>query len=229
MLDPKFKKQGIRPQQSLQDVLDHSLAQRIPDVLFVTGDIAAEPHPEVYRRFRDFVRERYSGPMLCVPGNHDDGAMLAACLPTESIAVQTWRFVGIDTHVDGKLSGNVAPNELKRLEKELQENEDPAIVIGHHHPLEIRSAWMDRHRIHNSDEVLCVLARHSNCRAYVFGHVHQMVDQTRGAIRILGTPSTCWQFLPRVDEFGIDDERPGWRWLYCNRDGSIKTTIERLA
>ena len=227
LLDPKAKKHGVCPQQTLQEVLDESLAWRVPDLLLATGDIAAEPHPEVYRRFFELVRERYRGPLLCVPGNHDDGETLAACLPTEPVTIQSWRFVGIDTHVDGEVGGSLAPDEFKRLERELRDHEDRIVVVGHHHPIEILSAWMDRHRIVNGDELLHLMASNSNCRAYVFGHVHQIVDRSIGSVRVLGAPSTCWQFLPRVDDFEVEAVQPGWRWLYCNDDGTIETTVER--
>jgi Icc protein len=42
---------------------------------------------------------------------------------------------------------------------------------------------------------------------------------------MLSTPSTCSQFLPNSDDFGMDDRPPGYRWLHLYADGAIDTDV----
>jgi 3',5'-cyclic-AMP phosphodiesterase len=57
------------------------------------------------------------------------------------------------------------------------------------------------------------------------GDVHQESDNLRNGVRYLTTPSTCFQFLPRVDNFGVDVRPPGFRWLDLMPDGSIESEV----
>jgi Icc protein len=67
------------------------------------------------------------------------------------------------------------------------------------------------------------------CRALVFGHIHQEYALGRGHYQILGAPSTCVQFLPGSEEFAIDTSPPGYRELLLHPDGRLETSIRRLA
>ena len=58
-------------------------------------------------------------------------------------------------------------------------------------------------------------------RGLLFGHVHQALDQTHRGIRVLGTPSTCRQFLPDSDDFALDDRPPAYRRIALLADGGI--------
>jgi Icc protein len=44
-------------------------------------------------------------------------------------------------------------------------------------------------------------------------------------VRLLSTPSTCAQFVPRSDGFAIDRRPPGYRWLELRDDGSLSTDV----
>jgi len=64
-------------------------------------------------------------------------------------------------------------------------------------------------------------------RAYVFGHVHQIIDLDT-PIPILGTPSTCFQFEPGSEEFTVGSQQPGYRMLELDADGSLKSEVFRI-
>jgi Icc protein len=44
----------------------------------------------------------------------------------------------------------------------------------------------------------------------------------------MGTPSTCVQFKPLVDDFELDTRPPGFRFLTLYDDGQIDTQVEWL-
>ena len=224
--DPAATLLGVPVRDSLSAVLEIACAERRPDALLATGDIAQRPTPATYRLFLDTVREHYDGPLLCVPGNHDHGATFAAELPIRALALGGWRLMGVDTHVDDVVGGNVAPAELERLADALAGTQ-PALVAGHHCPVATGCRWLDEHRIHNGAALMDVMRR-GGARAYVFGHIHQPFDQhPPGGPSTHGTPSTCFQFAPNAPAFALDDAQPGCRWLALGADGSVRTRVAR--
>jgi Icc protein len=123
-------------------------------------------------------------------------------------------------------SGQIALDELNRLDTTLAANRDQhALVCMHHHPLPMGSAWLDSINLHNSEEFLTIIQRHKNVRGIVWGHVHQESDREHNGVRMLSSPSTCSQFLPNSDTFKLDTLPPGYRWLELMPDGSIETEV----
>jgi len=66
-------------------------------------------------------------------------------------------------------------------------------------------------------------------KSIIFGHVHQAVDVIEQGVRVLGVPSTSVQFTPKVDEFDVDSQPPGFRHLELLPNGEIKTQVHRVA
>ena len=70
--------------------------------------------------------------------------------------------------------------------------------------------------------------------AHALPGVHAVVtgadlpDRRVGRLRILASPSTCFQFAPGSERFTLDDAEPGWRWLTLHADGAIETRVGRL-
>ena len=216
---------GVCTQASLAAVLAAACAERTPDAVLATGDIAQQPVPATYRLFLATLRRYFAGPLLCVPGNHDHGATLAGELPTDTIAIGGWRLLGVDTHVDDEVGGHVGAGELTRLAAAIDSGTGHTLVAGHHCPTTIGVPWLDGHRIDDGDALLAVL-RAAAVPAYAFGHIHQEVDQDAGT-RLLGTPSTCFQFATDTAGFAIDQAAPGCRWLELATDGSVTTRVMR--
>lgn len=224
--DPRATLLGVNTQASLAAVLRAACGERRPDALLATGDIAQDASPDTYRLFLDTVRAHFDGPLLCVPGNHDHGATFAAALPCDDLEIGNWRVLGVDTHVDDVVGGRVGSDELARLSDAL-DGAGPTLVVGHHCPVAIGTPWLDVHRIEDGEALLRALAG-ATVPAYAFGHIHQEADVALPT-RLLGTPSTCFQFAVDTDGFAIDDAKPGYRWLHLAEDGSVATEVRRIA
>ena len=216
---------GVNTCASLAAVLEAACRERTPDAVLATGDIAQDPAAATYRLFLSTLRSYYAGPLLCVPGNHDHGETFRAELPCADLSVGAWRVAGVDTHVDDVVGGSVDEQELARLQAALV-GHGPTLVVGHHCPAEIGCAWLDVHRIDNGEALLDVIDT-PEVKAYAFGHIHQEVDQRAGT-RLLGTPSTCFQFASDTVAFAIDDAKPGYRWLDLANDGTFSTEVARI-
>ena len=222
---------GVCCRESLQAVLHTACAERVPDAIVATGDLGQEPVAETYRLFLATLRGHFEGPLLCVPGNHDHGETFAAELPTEDLTLDGWRIVGIDTHVDDEVGGNVSAAELDRLRGLPKER---ALAVGHHCPVATGCTWLDEHRIDNGEDLLAALR---GIRAYAFGHIHQTFEyeppgskadvSETGETALFGTPSTCFQFGAGAT-FSIDHgANPGYRWLHLADDGEVTTEVGR--
>ena len=92
----------------------------------------------------------------------------------------------------------------------------------------VGSAWLDEVGLDDADALLSVLGRHPAVRGVLWGHVHQVYDQEHGGVRMMGTPSTCYQFVPGQDLFGLEDSAPGYRRLRLHPDGRIESRVARL-
>nr|NIW25149.1 phosphodiesterase [Gammaproteobacteria bacterium] len=140
-----------------------------------------------------------------------------------------WQLVLLSTHVKGEDAGAVGSERLAALDHYLSANAERATMIFmHHQPIAMGSAWLDGVGLLDAEDFLRVIEHHSHVRAVVWGHVHQALDEQRGNVRFLSTPSTCAQFLPNNEFFALDDKPPGCRWIVLHADGRIDTTVDWL-
>lgn len=222
---------GVATDDTLVRCLDHAFATgRRPDAVLATGDLVQDESRAGYERFRELLGGR-GVPVYCLPGNHDDPAVMRDVLRTTPFQYcgvarhGPWTLILLDTFARGDDGGRLAAAELERLDRVLAE--DPAghcLVALHHHPVPMGSAWLDSVPLRNATEFLAVCDRHPRLRAVVWGHVHQASDGQRGTVRLLSTPSTCAQFRPRAARFTLDDLPPAYRWLELRADGTIDTS-----
>ena len=218
--------QGVNTFQSFRTVMNHALEGAIPDLLIATGDLAQEPDRVTYNIFLEVVREVYQGPLVCTPGNHDLKVPFGEILPTQMMSLSGWYFVPLDSHVDNRVEGHVSQIQLENLQKVLVHNcPGPTIVFGHHPPVKVGAEWLDQHRMKDGDQLVNMMNSSGNVRGYICGHVHQAYESGIGGLRVLTTPSTCFQFEPASNRFAVAEGTPGYRWLELSPDGSIKTEV----
>lgn len=140
-----------------------------------------------------------------------------------------WNLIFLDSTRPAMEGGLLGRDQLDQVDSLLAGNPAPSVVFLHQHPIAVGSAWMDTMDVENGLELVAICDRHPNVRALVFGHIHQEFAAERGGYRILGTPSTCVQFLPGSKDFAIDTRTPGYRELLLYPDGRLETTVRRLA
>ncbi|HZO21917.1 MAG TPA: phosphodiesterase [Steroidobacteraceae bacterium] len=201
-----------------------------PNAVLVTGDIVQDD-PGGYAHLRR-VLGSLGLPVLCIPGNHDEPQAMRRELAGEPFVLDAvvdfshWRIVQLDSSVPGSASGRLSPQSLRQLETALQSAQGRhCLVCLHHHPVPMSSRWLDQVGLENATEFLATLDRHRNVRAVLWGHVHQAYDGLRKDVRLLGTPSTCAQFLPHADDFALDRRPPAYRTLELRADGSVLTEV----
>lgn len=234
--DPTTELYGVNTAESLRLTLAAALADGpAPDAVLVTGDIGDDMSAAAYAQFRRALAG-CGAPVFCLPGNHDDPALMTQLLNGAGFQyggcarLGDWGIVLLDTHVPGRPHGRLAAAELERLEAVLRAfRELPVLVCLHHPAMPVDSAWLDGVGLLNASAFLDVIDRHANVRCVLAGHVHQVFDQQRGAVRMLTSPSTCAQFMPRKERCVMDRRPPGYRRLALHADGSLTTHVGWLS
>jgi Icc protein len=222
---------GIATLPSLRAALAQAQAGAWPpDAILVTGDIVQDD-PAGYAHFRRLFGS-LGRPVWCIPGNHDEPAAMRRELSRDPFVVGgfvdtgQWRVVLLDSSVPGSARGHLSDRTLAQLDEALRTAEGRHCLVSlHHHPVAMESRWLDCVALENSAEFLHTLDRHRNVRAVVWGHVHQAYDGLRKGVRLLGTPSTCAQFLPHADEFAVDRHPPAYRTVELQSNGSLLTEV----
>ncbi|KAB7623014.1 3',5'-cyclic-AMP phosphodiesterase [Alkalilimnicola sp. S0819] len=233
--DPGGRLAGLVTEQSCEAVINEALQRSWPvDLVLLTGDVVHDGSESGYRRVKARF-EQLGVPTLVLPGNHDAPVTMRQVFRAGPVsycahhALGDWQFLMLDSTVAGESGGHLAEAELRRLDEAL--SADPrrhALVALHHHPVSMDSRWIDSIGVANAEALFAVLARHPQVRVLLWGHVHQAFDEVRDGLRLLATPSTCIQFRPRQDEFGLDEQPPGWRLLELHADGRVDTEVQRL-
>ncbi len=226
---------GLDTQQSFLEVLRKAQATHWPaDLILITGDLAQDGSREAYQR----LQQRFaalSTPTYRLPGNHDDPVAMDEILNGKNVhAARTvypgnWQIILLNSAVPDHVEGYLDEAELAALDRHLTEHPDRhALICLHHTPVPVGSRWIDELGLTNAADFFAVLNRHAQVRAILWGHIHQEFDAERNSVRLLSTPSTCFQFRPGADDFTLDVRPPGYRWLVLHADGLITTGVCRL-
>lgn len=233
--NPAGTMMGINTEDSFVEVLEAlSRDEGDIDLCLLTGDLAQDASPATYQRLRQRLGA-VPAPCYCLPGNHDDPAVMATALAganvacSASILLDRWQIICLDSTIPGEAGGHLADRQLQLLARLLERHpERHALVSLHHSPLPTGSRWLDTMMLDNAAELFALLDRHPQVRAVVYGHVHQAMDSMRGKLRLLACPSTCFQFKPHSARFALDDSPQGYRWLTLHPNGELATGVKRL-
>jgi Icc protein len=205
-----------------------------PDCVVLTGDLVDIPSDTAYRRVLSLLRQRRY-PVVCLPGNHDDPAMMRRTLNAGAagtarvVDLGAWRLLMLDDWLAGSDGGRFTPEELAFLRRELAAaGATPVLLCLHHQPVPVGSPWMDAMGLDDAAGLFAVTDSFNNVRGMIWGHIHQEFGAERNGVPLLGTPSTCVQFLPGADRYLVDDLRPGYRVLELFPDGTLHSGVVRI-
>ncbi|WED21464.1 3',5'-cyclic-AMP phosphodiesterase [Vibrio sp. JC009] len=205
------------------------------DAILATGDISQDHTAKSYCRFEQEI-SCLEKPCLWLPGNHDFKPNMKSVLPSDQIfsephvlAGDFWQIISLDSQVAGVPHGRLNGQQLALLDEKLAKHpERHTLILLHHHPVLVGSAWLDQHTLYHAESFWEVVKKHNNVRAAVCGHVHQAFDEKHHGVRVITTPSTCVQFKPDSQDFALDAQSPGWRTFELFEDGTLKAQVHRL-
>ena len=159
-----------------------------------------------YANFRRAL-EPYGLPVFCLPGNHDEPALMPALVGRAgfqyggSAEFGAWGAVFLDTHVHGRPEGHVGAGRTRPPRRRAAADARPA-----RHGLPASSAVAGRqcmarcrgpHECGRGARTSSTLIRpYAWCWA---GTCTRSSSRRRGGVLVLATPSTCAQFTPGTE------------------------------
>ncbi len=226
---------GIDTEYYFRQVLKQAFAlHKRFDLILVSGDLAQTPSLAVYQRILQHLTA-YRTPALCLPGNHDDFAMMQATFHDElfncrkHVLLGGWQIVCLNSQKINSPVGKLNDAELSFLEQRLFQQPDTPTIIALHHPsFETGSQWLDTMQLVNSDGFLDLLDRHSQVKAVTCGHIHQEMEVSHGGFSLYAAPATCFEFQRLSQEFCVEDTPPGYRVFELSPDGGVQSACYYL-
>lgn len=224
----------INPFNSFLNVIEHiKKTQTEYQFILITGDISQSGSKKSYQRFIQLLA-RLKKPYYCLPGNHDDAALLKALIansPDKQISINqiaAHQLILLNSQNMGSQGGIISTENLLALKTTLDNSTQPTIIALHHPPVSIQSSWMDKINLANKEKLLAILEKYPQVKLVLFGHVHQAIDKKHKHIRLLATPSTSYQFTPKTQTMHLDQLAPGYRTIQLQGDDQINTQVIRV-
>ena len=235
LADPKQTMMGINTEQSFLAVLEHAWQNQDGVTLFLlTGDLVQEPSVATYQRLRDHL-DLLGAHGYCLPGNHDDPELIQKILAKGNIhydfqiLLDGWQIICLDSTVPLDPGGYLNQDQMDLLEAKLAEQpKRHALICLHHSPFPTGAYWLDTMKLFNAESFFALLGRYPLVKGVVYGHIHQAMDVTHNGLRLLGCPSTCFQFKPDTEDFALDSVPQGYRCIELHPDGKISTKVVRM-
>jgi len=235
LADPKRTMMGINTEQSFLAVLEHARQNQNGVSLFLlTGDLVQEPSVATYQRLREHL-DVLNVPCYCLPGNHDNPELIRQTLAQGNIHYDSqalldgWQIICLDSTVPRDPGGYLNHDQMDMLEAKLTEQpKRHALICLHHSLLPTGSCWLDTMKLFNAESFFTLVGRHPQAKGVVYGHIHQAMDLTHNGLRLLGCPSTCFQFKPNSEDFALDSMPQGYRRIELHPDGKITTKVVRM-
>lgn len=229
--DPAEDLRGVASLPALRACVAHAAdAIAAADALLVTGDVVQDDIGG-YAHLRNLLAP-LGKPVLCIPGNHDDVAVMrrelhgAPFTMAPHVDIGTWRIVLLDSVKPGAAAGRLSRAALDQLSDSLASSGSRHVLIClHHQPVGMRSRWLDSVGLENAKDFFVRVDAAPQVRGIVWGHVHQAWEGERRGVRLLSTPATCAQFLPESDDFAVDTRPPAYRILELAPDGALETEV----
>lgn len=229
---------GVNTQKSFEaiiDLIEIEERDEQTDLILLTGDLSQDGSANSYKRIASHLKS-FNVPIYFIPGNHDYSHVMEQIYPCDNILSNRrmvfphWQFILLDSQKPGEVAGYLAQSELEFMRDCLEEYKDRhAIIVFHHQPVAVGSYWLDNLGVKNANEFWELAAKYPNIRTVIFGHVHQEFNATHHGIQCISPPSTCIQFKPNQDHFGLDNIPPGYRWIKLSDDGKLETGVRRWA
>jgi len=225
------KVKGWSTHESFERIVACIEKNESPDFIVATGDISNDGTKKSYIAYQKGIG-RFKKPVYTILGNHDNHKNFQTVFgtkfqPVEKITLsETWLMIAIDSTSKNKESGYITKQQMYSLRKLIKNYKDKNIVIFlHHQPIKM-GFWIDKVGLENSDHFTTSIANQSNIKAVVWGHVHHESENSLRSIKMLSTPSTCYQFCGNAQK--PDTNKPGYRKINLLKSGKIETQVVRI-
>ena len=228
-------KHDCKPYEKLINILEHIKTEYPEECnLIITGDLSSDFTEKSYQNIKDLLKQ-FKFNVSILPGNHDDLEMMRK-ICDDQITLRSIECVNkpfavfnFDTHVQDNVRGYLNIKEIKNLEKHLSENKSKVIIFTHHPIIKVGSEWIDNNITENNNVLIQLMLKYHDTSFHIFsGHVHQSFYKRINNIEFHTTPSTCYQFKVKSQEFCVDKILSNGYRVIALRGNTLKTNVIRL-
>lgn len=198
-----------------------------PDFVLHTGDVAYDPHPEVYNTVHELTAE-LPCPIYYVAGNHDHMEALQTVIMGRNadqvqpnlhyeLELNGVQLLALDSNDEAPdPSGRVPEAQIAWLaERCAAADTRPLIVAVHHNAIPVGVPWLDdwMRMINGEDFHQALLPARDRLRGVFYGHIHQNITTFREGILYVAAASSWAQFasypMPENERVSEDMNTPG--------------------
>lgn len=231
---------AIYPNQHVTRVLQHlSTHYAHYHALLISGDLAQQEVPETYQRLNAQLTQ-FPLSIHVLMGNHDTTSLAHTYLERRFwspafIQYGHWHLLMVDTNRPQQPDGHLSTEQYQALDQYLATipAQDYVVIVMHHHPMPIQSAWMDVMGLQQAEQFWQWAAQYPAIQAVLHGHIHQEFTghyhYANGRnVAVYGTPATSVQLKSLTQTIAFDHHLPAWRTLQLHPNGSISTQVHYL-
>lgn len=233
LADTNMESHGVNPYRNLERIVTHvSRLDPAPTFAIFTGDLISDDDAGSYRHVKALA-DRLTSPVHFAMGNHDlrqpfRRIILGEASPGSqpyyyAFDAAGYRFVVLDSVVEGQVAGELGAAQLSWLDDTLAEGPlRRTVLFMHHPPVRTGVDWLDAHAFGNGGGLLDVLAAHPQIQRVFFGHVHMPMQITERGIQFSSAPSSAYQFGDAVTAPKIWSGTPGYGIVHL-MDGQLSS------
>ncbi len=236
------KAYGIAPSNdNLSLCIDH-INQFIPkiDIALITGDIANDCSQNATQNSAEIL-SKLNCPFFIIPGNHDDKQTLWSVFGGQAIPSMEKgfinyvierpdiRLIAIDSTKENSSGGQICQTRLQWLgECLIQEPQKPTIIFMHHPPVKFSVIETDIDGFDGADDLGELIAKFSNIKAIICGHVHLPTHSLWNGTIVSAAPSTGMQLgldlsMKKPSEFYLNEA--GYQLHHFTKDKNLVSHV----
>lgn len=206
------------------------------DVIIVSGDISDDGTIDSYI-YADQEFAKLNIPTYWCAGNHDNLDTLAKifrpsfCHIGGQVLIDGWRLyvinsVAIDEYDPNtnRSRGIVTSQQREKLNKQLDMQPEPSVIVLHHPPLEI-GGWQDDKILKDRDTFRALLYKHDNVRIVLSGHVHCFSIKKEKNIIYTTASSIGYAISSQMPRYTIEQGNEGFSCITLNEKEIIVENI----
>lgn len=234
--DANHELTGINTRDSYLAILDAiQKRQKKYDMVICSGDITQDHTLAAYQYFEQSLSV-FNTPCFWIAGNHDEQHYMQQVVgryiqqEKHILLGEHWSIILLNSQVEKQVYGLLSEQQLAFLQSCLQRYAArKTIIVLHHHVVPSGCDWLDQHQLQEADKLQAILCHYPQVQLVLYGHIHQEFSGYWQSIKLLSTPSTCFQFKPHCKTFTLDNAQPAFREIHLTEQGDWMTTLHRLA
>ena len=229
---------GLDPVEKFKHALSHAITKHknVSHIVF-TGDLSHNGILEEYIILKEILKD-VEIPITFMMGNHDRRKEFCEVFPSvklddfgflqSTILYENHFLVCLDTlnsssPLNQKHNGFLCQKRLLWLERQLEIAGEKKVILFMHHPaFPVGFKAMDKIRLINGDDFLCLLDRFKNIVHIVCGHVHRNISGNFRGHAFSIFISTCHQMPLNFESNNVKlsaAETPAYGLLYLSQTG----------